>query len=134
MHSTLARPNTTTPDADTIRLGKPVNRIPGRGGRMGGRPSEYWAIVADACRAHPGKWRKITFSIPVYTHNRYAARDIRAGRLIAFADGSWDATSRDGELWVRYNADTTTPDGVRLGRSHATFIDEALDDWAGGVA
>jgi hypothetical protein len=62
-----------------------------------GRRREY-LDVADTLRARPGKWAKVT----PRGKPQFFVNAVRAGLLVAFPAGEFEAALRDGEAWVRY--------------------------------
>ena len=61
------------------------------------RRTFVWAAIAEQLRSRPGKWARI----PGRPGNSTATL-INQRRLVAFRDGRWQATTRLGDLYVRY--------------------------------
>lgn len=60
-----------------------------------------WDLIADQLRQRPGKWAKIVDS-QGRVINQQTLNDRGDGCPVPLRSGRWQATSRQGCLWLRY--------------------------------
>lgn len=80
-----------------------VGDLPERVHRGGAQPKWRWFF--DELRTKSGEWAKF----PGQTKNAHSqAANIKAGRMVGATKGEFEATARDGDVYVRHIGD---PDG-----------------------
>lgn len=111
----------TTPTGKAVTVGLPMRQLPEPVTGRPYQPAAHWEAVAAACRDNRGMWLPIT--IEGFTADTYrgAVGPIRRGALASFRRGAWDASFRDGVLYVRY-----LPSGDELLRSATASAVEAV--------
>lgn len=65
-----------------------------------------WRTEATELRKHPDKWALLSTRKNRASAALMAAQ-VRAGRLMAFRTGRWEAVSRDCDVYARYLGETS---------------------------
>lgn len=87
-----------------VRIGQPVRELPAVPDTTWVDPRKArWAAIADHARSTPDVWHPVTIDGFAPKQNEEAAKAIRYGHRHAFADKTFTAAIRDGQLYVRHN-------------------------------
>ena len=72
-----------------------------------GTSNGAWREEAETLRNNPGKWAHIeNYDDRPSAHKATLAGNIKAGRIKAFRDGTFEARVIEGQVWARFVSET----------------------------